>query len=248
MRVCSFDVGFKNLGVCVLDTVQNRILFWRVLNIPLGDLCRGLLQALEVHGGELEVADVVVVEKQSKKSQKMLCIAAYLEAFFVMRGKKVVMFGARHKLLGTGQENSGAGNYRKRKQAAVALAGEFLSANAQEEAIRAVWDGLKKKDDAADALLQAVAFAKHPVRPEPKVTPRKPTAKAMASKKYTPNALMWLLEHEYRPRADRVFYLDEDVPPAERLTRCVEQDKAFTKAVLRHFTDVQACVRAFEAC
>ncbi len=255
MKIISFDVGFKNLGVCVFEP-PHRIAFWRVLNIPAQNLCRGLVQTLKPHQAHFDDADVVLVERQSKKSMKMLSLAAYLETFFTLQDKHVVLYSPLMKLLGTGQENSGAENYRNRKKAAINLTNDFLAANPQEPDIHGMWEALKKKDDAADALTQVLAYVRG--KPEgslessairkpsvgPVLTFRKPTPKQLASKKYTANAVMWLLRHQYSAKAEKVFYV-VPISQEERLERCISQDKAFTKAVLRHFTDVKACVDAF---
>lgn len=243
-------MGYKNLGVCVLQA-PSTICFWSVLNVPAGNLCAGTLQALGKREDDFEEAGVVLIEKQSRRSAKMLAIAAYIEAFFTMRGKRVIMYSPVNKLAGTGLECSGANNYRARKKAAVTLTREFLAEHPQQPHIEAVFAGLSKKDDAADALLQALAYlrtSKSLSRDGPQsskpLTLRKPSARQVASKKFSKANLMWLLRNEVMSRVSMVFYV-EDMSEAQKLERCVSQDKALVKAVKKHFVDVEACVQAY---
>jgi hypothetical protein len=173
MRVLSIDVGIKNLAYCVYDSDHEKIEFWKVFEIrPVAnDMARGICQALsELEASELRtMQDVqkVVIELQPGRNKRVKAIEHFLHMFYVLKHEKpVVLFSARHKLAGTGCENSGrtGAMYRQRKKASIALCDCWLQAHPQDER----WTSMLskkgfKKDDAADALNQALAYC-HPQR------------------------------------------------------------------------------------
>jgi hypothetical protein len=172
MRVLSVDVGIKNLAYCVYDSESQSVDFWKVFEIhPIAnDMARGICQILtelEASEPQLEMTAIqkVVIELQPGRNQRVKAIQHFLHMFYVLKhAKNVVLFSPRHKLAGTGCENSGRtpAMYRQRKKASVALCECWLRAHPQNER----WTTMLsrqgfKKDDAADALNQALAFC-HP--------------------------------------------------------------------------------------
>lgn len=172
MRVLSIDVGIKNLAYCVYDSDHERIDFWRVFEIrpAANDMARGICEVLsELEATELDMQDVqkVVIELQPGRNKRVKAIEHFLHMFYVLKHEKpVVLFSARHKLAGTGCENSGRSGtmYRQRKKASIALCDCWLQAHPQDERWTAMLSRRGfKKDDAADALNQALAYC-HPHR------------------------------------------------------------------------------------
>lgn len=153
MIVLSVDVGIVNMAFCVFRDTDKTILHWEVFEVrPVNrNLCRGLKLALDAHAQlpsfDLSAVDKVVVEAQPGRSKKMAGMQHWLEMYYTCHGKPVVIYSARHKLLGTGMENKGKGNYRARKKAAVHLATAWLQDNPQAPDLTAAFLKCKKADD-----------------------------------------------------------------------------------------------------
>ena len=174
----------------------------------------------------------VVIEAQSKRSAKLLAVQNWLEAYYTLQGLPVVVFSARHKLQGTGQENRGRANYRARKKAAVALCTAWLQAHPQAPEVHAFYEGCKKKDDAADAALMAMAFlgrAEPLQAPPPRVVARRPTLRQAQTGRYSRSNLKHIVLKDWAC-ADS----------AALAARLVGQDRV-RRALRKHFGTVEAC-------
>uniref|UniRef100_A0A6C0CS87 Mitochondrial resolvase Ydc2 catalytic domain-containing protein n=1 Tax=viral metagenome TaxID=1070528 RepID=A0A6C0CS87_9ZZZZ len=191
----SIDVGIKNLALCILDKVH--IHEWRVINLTYGNnLCTSIIQALN----ELQLryhSAHIVIERQMTK--KMLNIQCYLEMYFRLKGHSVIIYSPKHKLAGTGKENSGGGKsfYQARKKAAIILCKEWLDKYPQEGWIHELWRTTKKKDDISDALMMAIAYQSNPVldTTQPKdIRARKPTALQQARGNYSKCNIKFFLQ------------------------------------------------------
>jgi len=160
------------------------------------------------------------------------------------------LYHAGNKLNGTGMENRGRARtqYTARKKASIELTHAFLKDHPQDPAITRTFEGSKKKDDLADALLQAVHYCqdtssklKKPEAPPPMVKPRKPTEKQTQSGKYTPANLKYLLEDR---KKNTIFaYVESD--PVKAALSLVSGDSKIVKAMERLYGTSEACIRSF---
>ena len=84
MLLLSFDIGIKNLAYCLIDTTDNTILDWNVLD------CTGQNETLRVIEeidslSYLTSADIVLLEKQPSFNPKMRNISTALYVYFLLR-------------------------------------------------------------------------------------------------------------------------------------------------------------------
>ena len=83
MKILSFDVGIKNLAYCI--TNNEVIEKWEVLDITANakeSNCAKLVTILDTCEGLLD-CDLVLIEKQPSKNNKMRIIEGLLNAYFV---------------------------------------------------------------------------------------------------------------------------------------------------------------------
>lgn len=217
--VLGVDVGRKNLAMALLKPgddpsgARDVIVGWAVEDVhtPLVNDLVAVVDAVWArwHDGRKEWSDVdVVIERQPLKNPSMTRMQHLLEAVFALRGAAVVTtIDPKHKLAFAARtpwwptRDVDAWTYVQRKKLAVETVANMLAARADAtEAVAAVFDGSKKKDDLADALLHAMAYA-HVVAPAKVHAGRaaggrvravkavKPTDRHVASGKYPQGAL-----------------------------------------------------------
>ena len=214
MRLCSIDVGVKNLAFVVLDVRPPQSLpagsgsavtvrAWvSASTVPATTCVRGMckmeaieavFRALDERADELLECDTVLIEAQPRFSPLNAQTAHAIAAYFVLR-KRVDMdervavhlvhasrknAWARVPVPGpapTAQEAKGAkgaktakggsvltraAKYQRNKSDAVDACAEVVSRGGCGRVARA-WAAFRKKDDAADAMLQALAWLGHP--------------------------------------------------------------------------------------
>ena len=166
MKILSFDVGIKNLAFCKYDTYDNIIIDWKIVDITAQkneNSCATLVRILDSIT-ELTDADIVLIEKQPSKNNKMRIIEGLLNAYFVIKGitnaestiKDVKIYSAKHKL---GSDTyKGKVNYSQRKKLGIFKTECFLKQFGQKNNIQTLFNICKKKDDLADSLLQALSY------------------------------------------------------------------------------------------
>lgn len=234
MLVRSVDVGTVNFALCDFCPEDSKILRWEVLNVPT---IHSLFAAMDARPFDGQV----VIERQSKKSMKMTAVQNWLQAYYVLKGLRVTIFSAKHKLKGTGQENSGQTMYRNRKKASVNLITAWLQSHPQDPAIHAWFSSTKKKDDACDSALQAFAFARVPVAAgdlevEPaKVVCRVPTTHQRQTGRFSQSNLKHIIVKDWQCKCDEDFQA--------RLAA----DKQVAKAAQRHYGTAERCWQALGA-
>lgn len=153
MRVLSIDLGSANLACCMVDGEGRAILAWEMLAIGGTDPKR-VADAFDARFTAFVSADLVVIERQSNINGSMRMMQAYVHMYFVMRGKEVRIVATKNAFLGVSNRGGKAG-YRARKKAAVEYALEFVKT--RHGSLVTAFLAAKKKDDLADALVQALA-------------------------------------------------------------------------------------------
>jgi hypothetical protein len=160
--VLSIDVGSRNLGLCVLGP-NTTIEHWQLLELPTPltphNMCEAMAKVLDEW-----TYDTVVIERQPGKNHLMQRIQHYCEMLFHCRGKPVVIMDARAKLLHAAKtvwwpseiDITKKWSYRTRKTAAVKTVRTFLEAT--HSPFAQFFNQCPKKDDVADALLQAMTL------------------------------------------------------------------------------------------
>lgn len=198
MLVLSFDIGVRNLGVCLMHLLDGeasaeptfRIRHWEVIDtlgpdlqtkpikkIPLQSLITCVLKALD--GLILKVpeliteVDVILIENQPKFNVKMKSLSLCLYSYFVLRGVvdakrenlKIEYVHARHKLDSLRHPEASLPEcrlksaYARRKHDAIHLTRFYLQQCADSHSHwESFFEGLHKKDDAADCFLQALWY------------------------------------------------------------------------------------------
>lgn len=243
--VLSIDVGIRNLAICVYRHSDKNITYWKLIDIGMHgpDTCQRMVAALDREA--FPAFDAVLVERQPGKNKTMVRMEAYLHAYFATKGHAVVLYGAVHKLKGTGQENSGRKqkDYAARKKASVDLTTAFLEANPQQDHAVCAFRTCKKKDDMADSLLQAVSYFETPPPKKACLDPpkaRKPTEKQLRTGKYSAANIVYLVHEKLRTS---VFaYVEHDSTRAVA-TVCAG-DAKLVKSMQRLYGTVEAAIQA----
>jgi len=183
-RIVSIDPGRRNLGLCLLestddDPMHDRIVIWKLLNTPpdAGGLAACLNEVLDG-----VPYDRAVLERQPPKNAAMKRTEHMLEMYFAMRGTPVSILDAKRKLafalktpLWNGAQNKESWSYIQRKKLAVTIATRFLEMTQQPDESVTAFRTAPKKDDLADCLLQAQAYAHQPEGSEASLLPAFPT-------------------------------------------------------------------------
>jgi len=198
----SIDVGIRNLGMCLMDgkTIRN----WDASGIPPlqdGGIFQSLLKHLRDREWVLQ-SQHVLIEKQPDKNKTMKSVEHFLHTYFLVHGKTVIVYDARHKIPDV--VGPGRAMYIKRKKASVDRCTEFLKEHNPD---RLEWFlAQKKKDDLADTVMQALSYTppQTETAKKKKVTPRKPTPRQTDSR-YSKSNLAWIHLHGEK---DRRFYKD----------------------------------------
>jgi hypothetical protein len=230
MTILSIDVGTTNLAMCLYNPENQEIVEWDVDGIPTQNP-DGILVSIRNH---LDArpwvlgAPVILIERQPKKSEKMIGVMLFLEAYFIIKcpESKTMLWDARHKVpdvVGAGKQM-----YRLRKRTAISRCEDFLFRGpAVNRKWWDKWKGSRKKDDLADTVLQAMSYMR-PQRvvesrarravPE-RIVARAPTEN-QKNTRYSLNNLAWFVKN--RP-------FDE-----------LKNDRRFTKDCKRFFPTPEA--------
>ena len=160
MIILSFDIGIKNLAYCLIDTSDDTILDWNVLD------CTGQNETLRVIE-ELDSllylceADVILLEKQPSFNPKMRNISTAIYVYFILRIKheqnrdcKIIFYNAKYKLKCSNIkiEQTVKSKYSQNKKLAIAHTRELLKTH------KVFFESNKKKDDLADCFLQGLSY------------------------------------------------------------------------------------------
>lgn len=163
MLTLSFDVGYKNLSYCKLNSETHQIIDWNVCQIPTnGTNVQKVIEFLyETFQHDLVDLDTVLVEKQPARNVKMRLIETMLLVFFATHHIKTVLsYSAKHKLGSVGKQTRGKKNYSLRKKMSIVMCGSYLE-KIDNPVHTELFLKSKKKDDLSDALLQYLSYIKY---------------------------------------------------------------------------------------
>ena len=162
MIILSFDIGIKNLAYCMIDTEDNCILDWNILD------CSGTNETLRViekldQLEYLREADIILLEKQPSFNPKMRNISTAIYVYFILRVQheqqrmaKIQMYAAKYKLkcCDVTIQHKSKDKYRQNKNLGVVHTRHLLKTHQD------FFEKHKKKDDLADCYLQAMSYIK----------------------------------------------------------------------------------------
>jgi len=220
MKILSFDVGIKNLAYCLVENTT--ILEWNIIDITAknnANACSHMVNLLDSCNNILN-SDLVLIEKQPSKNNKMRIVEGLLNAYFVIRGmnntessiQDVIVYSAKHKL---GKDTfKGKSNYSQRKKLGIFRCNAFLKQIKQSEQFENLFDKSNKKDDLADCLLQALSYTNFHIDCNTelfsfneKIISRKPSKKQERSR-YSKCNLKWFLKEFIKKGHDKNYIID----------------------------------------
>lgn len=207
--IASFDIGIKNLGLCVIHKNTEKIFYWTVLDISGSSnviSCKRMVQQLDKID-ILKNVDTVLVEKQPSVNAKMRVVQGYVSSYFVIRSidnnknVKVLDYSPKHKLGcydGEIPTYNIKSEYNIRKKIGIFHTSKLLEITKQESKFVDLFNNSKKKDDLADCYLQSLSFIrfnddKLNQLEIGKVVSRKPTKKQDKYKKYSRSNLKYVI-------------------------------------------------------
>ena len=177
IRVASFDVGLKNMSMCIVDFNNNEFVIRKWANISLkgkniSDFTNETIEKLRVHN--FGCLDYVLIEQQINRNTQMKVISHIIQSFFICEVKlpanRVIFVSPKKRLDNTSLQHGtvvqtvknelGLQNVFTRsefKKISVAIATKYLL-NEKNGYWKEFFDAQDKKDDYADSLVQAIAW------------------------------------------------------------------------------------------
>ena len=154
MKVLSIDVGIKNLGMCILDSDTEKILYWDVREITSGYVqCKHVIKLFDELLKDHNV-DEVIIEKQPNRNVRMRVIETMIHMYMNIKEIKSVAYSSKHKLFGQGGNLKGKKNYNERKKRSISIVLYLMKGSNYEE----YFNVSRKKDDLADSYLQVLSY------------------------------------------------------------------------------------------
>ena len=222
MRVLSIDPGRRHCAICLLDVGKDcrarddEVLAWFLTDVNSSSVPH-VIEAMRVVAQRLPAeVGVVLIEKQVGSNHVACRVENAIHAFFLMSGHDVVLVDPKRKyaylqksgLYSGGFPNGHAGAklspfHRKRITALAINEWVLASDSCKRRDMLSYYEAQKKKDDLADALLQAFehchwqALLEHDrdsaAPPDPiEFVPLKP--KQLVKKHWSPGNILWLLK------------------------------------------------------
>lgn len=182
IKILSLDPGIKNLSYCYLSVEDDKveILEWKNICVTEANcktinfeiLIDQLLEALTVHFDDSFEANVVLIENQPLKNNKMKSVSIAIYTYFNMLKmqfgniEKVQFIKATEKLKCKKYQElpeiMGKSTYKDRKKSSIQLCRLYLKDISQE---KLQWfDKLKKRDDASDVLCQSIYYIENTLK------------------------------------------------------------------------------------
>lgn len=179
--IVSFDIGVKNLAVCVIEYNPSdlNILVWKIISLAapkekipiMNELAGRLFLELDTLVDEIgQPIDFVILENQpSNLNGSMKSLQMMIYTYFQLRkhweglSKQVYLVSASEKLKGHEhldidmKKYETMKRYEKNKKLGVEITKMYLSKNPE---ILTYFCSYKKADDMADSFLQAISWLK----------------------------------------------------------------------------------------
>lgn len=177
IRVASFDVGLKNMSMCVVDFHNNEFVIRKWANLTLkgkniADFTNETIDKLRSHN--FGCLDYVLIEQQINRNTQMKVISHIIQSFFVCEVKippnRVIFVSPKKRVDNTSLQHGtvvqtvknelGLQNVYTRnefKKISVAIASKYLLSEKQGH-WREFFAAQTKQDDYADSLVQAIAW------------------------------------------------------------------------------------------
>jgi hypothetical protein len=178
LRVASFDVGLKNMSLCVLDfdNINYAIKKWCILNIRgknISDYTEDTINQLRRQ--QFGCLDYVLIEQQINRNTQMKVISHIIQSYFICEEKippsRVLFISPKKRLDGTSFYHGTVVEHVKRqlglenvysrkeyKQLSIAIAEKYLETE-KNQSWKSFFAALPKKDDYADSFVQAIAWS-----------------------------------------------------------------------------------------
>lgn len=179
MKILSWDVGQKNLAVCLFE--DDNIIDWRVIDLTsniktkiktrdLTQLSQILIEILSKEPKWLET-DIILIENQPTKNPIMKTIQMIIFTYYQLKKFKkefngdIKLFNPRIKLSKQtdcpsmeelNYKRTNKDDYGHRKKLSITMTKYYLQKNKSNWI--EVWTSSKKKDDLSDCYLQARAY------------------------------------------------------------------------------------------
>lgn len=173
--IISFDVGIKNLAVCILDQATKTIIDWKVISLVNGpdknlavvsDSLIDKLDEMYLSFQDAEEMTVLVENQPAFKNPTMKSVQMIIYSYFRVMSKHqglpihihVISAGSKLRYMKKHFKDMDVSekSYKKNKQNAIAYTLEYIQNNSPAHV--EFFEKNKKKDDLADCLLQALSF------------------------------------------------------------------------------------------
>lgn len=179
MSILSFDVGIKHLAYCIIDT-ESRIVEWDILDlnpnnikkITIGTVTENALIILKNLFDQMDISDVVIENQPVMKNPVMKSIQMIIYTFFMnlkINEKKTI---SQVKFISAVSKNKYMDRFKDcdeckvevfrnrydyNKKMSISVVKHLLKKNSDTE-LYDYFVAHKKKDDLADAYLQALLY------------------------------------------------------------------------------------------
>lgn len=258
VRVLGIDVGSKNLALCLIEhnddpqsPATTRIVRWAVISADgtTAEAIKSALDGVKIQEWLDSASRItVVIERQPSKNPTMTRIQHYLEMYAAFHSVPSILQDSKFKLFYAATTPwwpkdlaTSEWTYARRKKLAVETAKRFLDVTDQAPEMRVIFAESSKKDDLADSLLHAMAYAYATSKLETssglnkkkkKVVARAPTAKQRLAGKLSPSNVKWALGTKKEGVDACLMKLDDQLK------------RAVMRAVKRHFGSLDGYFQA----
>ena len=169
MKIASFDIGIKNLAMCVLQQAEGvaepRILEWRLDSFQgetMAATVEGLHALLRRQEDALTDCRQVLVERQAGLNKRMVCISHAVQMYHLAQGRRVTFCDPRNKLKGFTLPDTmpplPTDKYARTKALGLLHVRAFLADHDLSGAWSVFLSSHPKQDDLADAVAQGVTW------------------------------------------------------------------------------------------
>lgn len=173
--VLSFDIGIKNMAVCLMDKDTKNILKWDLIDISsdkkndLNDMSKNLINSMDelvINYLDSQNTLTVLIENQpvmkapTMKSIQMI-LYTYFQVLSVHESRDITITLVSAMKKNSFMKSKGydvkSKNYKSNKENSIKYVEEYLSSNSDSKNLD-ILRSFKKKDDMCDALIQILCI------------------------------------------------------------------------------------------